>query len=149
MKKFIQEFKAFAVKGNVIDLAVAVIIGGAFGKIISSLVADIIMPPIGLLSGGINLVDRQWTLRAAEGEAAAVTLNIGKFLQNVMDFLIIAVVIFLLIKLITALERQVKLDKSKATANKEATPLTPPPPTKDQELLTEIRDLLREKNTGR
>lgn len=130
MKKFIKEFKEFAVKGNVVDLAVAVIIGAAFGKIISSLVADIIMPPIGLLMGGLKFTDWKINLNPT------VTLNIGNFLQNVIDFLIIALVIFLLIKMISHLKRQ--LIKSEGSESVSVL-------TKDQELLAEIRDLLKER----
>lgn len=139
MKKFIQDFKAFAIKGNVLDLAVAVIVGGAFGKIVSSLVADVVMPPLGLLSGGINLVDRQWTLKAATEDVPAVTMKIGIFLQNVLDFLVIALVIFLMIKAIAVLK-----EKAIRTESEEpVVPPSPPPPSKEQELLTEIRDLLK------
>lgn len=130
MKKFIKEFKEFAVKGNVVDLAVAVIIGAAFGKIISSLVADIIMPPIGVLMGGLKFTDWKINLNPT------VTLNIGNFLQNVIDFLIIALVIFLLIKMISHLKRQ--LIKSEGSESVSVL-------TKDQDLLAEIRDLLKEK----
>jgi large conductance mechanosensitive channel len=142
MKKFFQEFKEFAVKGNVIDLAVAVIIGGAFGKIISSLVADIVMPFVGAIIGGVDFTNIRWTLRKAvlgDGGATvapAVTMNIGSFLQNVFDFLVIAAVIFLLIKIIGRLKKQLVREQTKET------PL-PIVPTKDQELLTEIRDLLK------
>ncbi len=136
MKKFLQEFKAFAVKGNVIDLAVAVIIGGAFSKIISSLVADVIMPPLNFLVGGSSLSSRQWTLRAATDNNAAIAMNLGAFLQNVIDFLVIALVIFLMIKVISVL-------KKKMIVEQEPVVLPPAPPTKDQELLAEIRDLLK------
>lgn len=138
---FVQDFKAFAMKGNVIDMAVGVIIGGAFGKIVSSVVADIIMPPLGLLVGGVNFTDLKWVLKPAavvDGkEVVAVTLNYGQFLQATFDFLIIAFSIFMFIRLITRL-----------TQKKEETPAippAPPAPTKEEELLTEIRDLLKEK----
>lgn len=146
MKKatFLQEFKAFAMKGNVIDMAVGVVIGGAFGKIVSSVVADIIMPPIGLLVGGVNFTDLKWIMRdatvnAAGEPVAAVTLNYGNFLQNTFDFVIIAFSIFLFIKLLSNLTR-----KNEEEA-KPATPPAPPAPTKEEVLLTEIRDLLKEK----
>ena len=104
---FLQDFKSFAMKGNVIDMAVGVIIGGAFGKIVSSVVADIIMPPLGLLVGGVNFTDLKWVMKPAEvvdgKEIAAVTLNYGNFLQVTFDFLIIAFSIFLFIKLLTRL----------------------------------------------
>lgn len=140
---FLQDFKAFAMKGNVIDMAVGVIIGGAFGKIVSSIVADVIMPPIGLLVGGVNFTDLKWVMKAAEyapdgkETAAAVTLNYGNFLQATFDFIIIAFSIFLFIRLIS------KLLKKKEEAP--AAPPAPPAPTKEEVLLTEIRDLLKEK----
>ena len=139
---FLQEFKAFAMKGNVIDMAVGVIIGGAFGKIVSSIVADVIMPPIGLLVGGVNCTDLKWVLKPAEmvdgKEIAAVTLNYGNFLQVTFDFLIIAFSIFMFIKLLTKLT-----EKKKEEAP--AAPPAPPTPSKEEVLLTEIRDLLKEK----
>ena len=138
---FLQEFKAFAMKGNVIDMAVGVIIGGAFGKIVSSVVADVIMPPLGLLVGGVNFTDLKWVMKPAEvvdgKEIAAVTLNYGNFLQATFDFLIIAFSIFLFIRLLTKLT-------TKKEAAAPATPPTPPAPTKEEVLLTEIRDLLKE-----
>lgn len=130
----IKEFKAFAMRGNVVDLAVAVIIGGAFGKIVSSLVNDVIMPPVGVLLGGVDFKDFALVLKPATEEVAAVTINYGMFLQNVIDFLIIAFVIFMMITGINSLKRK-----------EEAAPAAPPTPTKDQELLTEIRDLLKNK----
>ena len=139
---FLQEFKAFAMKGNVIDMAVGVIIGGAFGKIVSSIVADVIMPPIGLLVGGVNFTDLKWVLKPTEmvdgKEIAAVTLNYGNFLQVTFDFLIIAFSIFMFIKLLTKLT-----EKKKEEAP--AAPPAPPAPSKEEVLLTEIRDLLKEK----
>lgn len=136
---FLQDFKAFAMRGNVIDMAVGIIIGGAFGKIVSSLVADIIMPPIGLLVGGVNFTDLAWVMKPAEivdgvEKAAAVALNYGKFLQATFDFIIIAFSIFLFIKLISKLNKK-----------KEEAPAPPPAPTKEEVLLTEIRDILKEK----
>jgi large conductance mechanosensitive channel len=139
---FLQDFKAFAMKGNVIDMAVGVIIGGAFGKIVSSVVADVIMPPIGLLVGGVNFTDLKLELKPAEivdgvEQAAAVTLNYGNFLQTVFDFLIIAFSIFLFIQAITKLSRKKEEEP--------AAPAAPPAPSKEEVLLTEIRDLLKEK----
>ncbi|MBN7813607.1 large-conductance mechanosensitive channel protein MscL [Algoriphagus sp. H41] len=136
----LKEFKEFAVKGNVIDLAVGVIIGGAFGKIVSSFVNDVVMPPIGLLVGGVDFKDLQLVLKEetvdAAGEAvAAVTLNYGMFIQNVVDFIIIAFVIFLAIKGINRMNR-----KKEAEA---APPPPPPGPTPTEKLLEEIRDLLK------
>ena len=139
---FLQEFKAFAMKGNVVDMAVGVIIGGAFGKIVSSVVADVIMPPLGLLIGGVNFTDLKWVMKPAEvvdgKEIAAVTLNYGNFLQATFDFLIIAFSIFMFIKLITLLTE-------KKNAEEPAAPPAPPAPTKEEVLLTEIRDILKEK----
>ena len=139
---FLQEFKAFAMKGNVVDMAVGVIIGGAFGKIVSSVVAYVIMPPLGLLIGGVNFTDLKWVMKPAEvvdgKEIAAVTLNYGNFLQATFDFLIIAFSIFMFIKLITKLTEKKK-------AEEPATPPAPPAPTKEEVLLTEIRDILKEK----
>jgi len=144
MHKFFKEFKEFAVKGNVVDLAVAVIIGGAFGKIVTSLVNDIVMPPIGVLMGGINFSDIKIILREAlvtNGEIVrpALFLNIGNFLQNVLDFLIIALTVFIAIKMMSRIKRKLEpvLIKEKAIEAKAA------PLTKDQELLMEIRDLLK------
>ena len=138
---FLQDFKAFAMRGNVIDMAVGVIIGGAFGKIVSSIVADVIMPPIGLLVGGVNFTDLKLQLKPAEVvdgvEKAAVTLNYGNFLQATFDFIIIAFSIFLFIRLLTKLT-------AKKEAAAPATPPAPPAPTKEEVLLTEIRDLLKE-----
>ena len=140
---FLQDFKAFAMKGNVIDMAVGVIIGGAFGKIVSSVVADVIMPPLGLLVGGVNFTDLKWVMKPAEvvdgKEIAAVTLNYGNFLQATFDFLISAFSIFLFIRLLTKLT-------TKKEAAAPVTPPAPPAPTKEEVLLTEIRDLLKEQN---
>lgn len=133
---WIKEFKDFAMRGNVVDLAVGIIIGAAFGKIVSSLVADVIMPPIGLLIGGVDFSNLAVTLKdaipAVNGAAAApaVTLNYGKFIQTVVDFTIVAFAIFLVVKGMNALKR-----------SKEAAPA--PAPTTQEVLLTEIRDLLR------
>lgn len=127
----LKEFRDFAVKGNVVDLAVGIIIGAAFGKIVTSIVADVIMPPIGLLIGGVDFSDLVITLKAAEGAAPAVVISIGKFLQTMIDFTIIAFAIFMLIKVI---------NKVKAKE-----PVAPAAPSNQEILLTEIRDLLREK----
>lgn len=134
MGKFLTEFKEFAVKGNVIDMAVGVIIGGAFGKIVTSLVNDVIMPVIGKITGGISFTDLKYELTPANGDVAAVYLNYGQFIQNVVDFLIIAFCIFLMIKGIMKLKKK-----------KEEAPAAPPAPSKEEVLLTEIRDLLKEK----
>ncbi len=147
---FLQDFKAFAMRGNVIDMAVGVIIGGAFGKIVSSVVADVIMPPIGLLVGGVNFTDLKFVMKDAVPEvvneageviqaaAPAVTLNYGNFLQVTFDFLIIAFAVFLFIRLLGKLSRNKE--------EKPAAPPAPPAPSKEEVLLTEIRDLLKEQN---
>jgi len=130
--KLLQEFKAFAMRGNVIDMAVGIIIGAAFGKIVSSIVNDIIMPPIGLLVGGVNFTDLKIVMKPAVNGNPAVTLNYGNFLQVTFDFLIIAFAVFMVIKALSAAKRK-----------EETAPSAPPAPTKDQVLLTEIRDLLK------
>jgi len=134
--KFIDEFKAFALKGNVMDMAVGIIIGGAFGKIVSSIVNDVIMPPIGLLVGGVNFTDLKIIMKEAVGVVPAVTINYGNFLQVTFDFLIIAFAIFMVIKFMNNLNRK------KAAAEAVAPP-PPPAPSKEEQLLTEIRDLLK------
>lgn len=133
--KFFSEFKAFAMRGNVVDMAVGIIIGAAFVKIITSLVNDIIMPPIGLLVGGVNFTDLNVVLSEAVGETPAVTLNYGNFIQVSFDFLIIAFSIFMMIKAMNAAKK-----KEEAAP---AAPPAPPAPTKEETLLTEIRDLLK------
>jgi large conductance mechanosensitive channel len=133
--KLVDEFKAFAMKGNVVDMAVGIIIGAAFGKIIASMVSDVIMPPLGLLIGGVNFTDLKFIMKAAVGENPAVTLNYGNFLQVVFDFLIVAFVVFMMIKAMNSAK------KKQATAP--AAPPAPPAPSKEEMLLTEIRDLLR------
>jgi len=131
----ISEFKAFAMRGNVIDMAVGIIIGAAFGKIVSSFVDGVIMPPLGLLIGGVDFSDLAIVLKEAVGETPAVLLRYGAFIQTVVDFLIVAFAIFIAIKAMNSLRR------------KEAeAPAAPPAPTKEELLLTEIRDLLREQN---
>lgn len=128
----LSEFKAFAVKGNVVDMAVGIIIGAAFGKIVSSFVGDVVMPPLGVLIGGVDFSDLAIVLKAAEGDTAAVTLAYGKFIQSVIDFLIVAFAIFMGVKVLNKLKRE-----------EAAAPAEPPAPTKEQELLSEIRDLLK------
>ncbi len=132
---FLSEFKTFAVRGNVIDMAVGIIVGAAFGKIVSSFVDGVVMPPLGLLIGGVDFSDLAIVLKESVGDAPAVTLNYGMFIQTVVDFVIIAFAIFLAIKAINTLKRQ------EAEA-----PSAPPAPTKEEVLLTEIRDLLKEQN---
>jgi len=128
----IQEFKTFAMRGNVVDMAVGIIIGGAFGKIVSSVVSDVIMPPIGVLLGGANFTGLKLTIQEAVGEAPAVTLNYGNFIQQVVDFVIVAFAIFLLVKGMNSLKKK-----------EEEAPAAPPEPPADVKLLTEIRDLLK------
>ncbi|MCL1089204.1 large-conductance mechanosensitive channel protein MscL [Shewanella profunda] len=128
----IKEFKAFASRGNVIDMAVGIIIGAAFGKIVSSFVADIIMPPIGVILGGVNFSELSVVLLAAQGDSPSVVIAYGKFIQTVIDFTIIAFAIFMGLKAINTLKRK-----------EEEAPKAPPAPTKEQELLSEIRDLLK------
>lgn len=130
-----KEFKEFAMRGNVVDLAVGVIIGGAFGKIVTSVVNDILMPPIGLAVGGVDFKELKLVLKAAEGDVAEVAIGYGNFIQTVFDFTIVAFCIFMLIKGINRINR-----KEEAAP---AAPAAPPPPTKDQELLMEIRDALK------
>lgn len=131
----VQEFKEFAMRGNVVDLAVGVVIGAAFGKIVSSLVADVITPVIGVIVGGVDFSDLVITLRAAQADRAAVVLSYGKFLQTVFDFVIIAFAIFVVIKGINRLKR-----KQEAAP---AAPPAPPEPSVQEQLLAEIRDLLK------
>ena len=131
---FIQEFKTFAMRGNVIDMAVGIIIGGAFGKIVSSFVADVIMPLLGILIGKVNFSDLSITLKQASGDVAAVTLNYGKFIQSVVDFVIIAFAIFAVIKAMISIKKK-----------QEEAPAPPPAPSKQEILLTEIRDALVKK----
>jgi len=133
--KLVDEFKAFAMKGNVTDMAVGIIIGAAFGKIVSSMVSDIIMPPLGLLIGGVNFTDLKLVMKAATEAHPAVTWNYGNFLQVTFDFLIVAFAVFMVIKALNAAKR-----KEEA---KPAAPPAPPVPTKEESLLTEIRDLLK------
>lgn len=129
----LKEFKEFAMKGNVMDLAVAVIIGGAFGKIVSSFVNDILMPPIGLLLGNVDFKELKLVMKAGSEGLAPVTWNYGMFIQNVIDFLIIAFVIFLMVKGLGSLKRNKTEEPAPA----------PPEPTNEEKLLAEIRDLLK------
>jgi large conductance mechanosensitive channel len=129
----LQEFKEFAIKGNAIDMAVGIIVGAAFGKTVSSLVADVFMPPIGVLIGGVDFTKLAVTIKGAADNAPAVTLNYGNFIQTVVDFTIIAFVIFMVVKLINNLKKS------------EPAPEVVAKPSKEELLLTEIRDLLKEK----
>lgn len=151
---FLQDFKAFAMKGNVIDMAVGVIIGGAFGKIVTSVVNDLIMPTVGMLVGGVNFTDLKLTMKEGvpeklneageviEAAVPAVTLNYGNFLQQTFDFLIIAFCIFLMVKGIAKLNN---MKKKEEEAPAEPTPAPEPEPSAEEKLLTEIRDLLKNK----
>lgn len=152
---FLQDFKAFAMKGNVIDMAVGVIIGGAFGKIVTSVVNDLIMPTVGMLVGGVNFTDLKLTMKEAvpeklneageviEAAVPAVTLNYGNFLQQTFDFLIIAFCIFLMVKGIAKLNNLKK--KEEEAPAPEPVPAPEPEPSAEEKLLTEIRDLLKNK----
>ncbi|MGE4268168.1 MAG: large-conductance mechanosensitive channel protein MscL [Deferribacterales bacterium] len=129
-----QEFRKFAMRGNVVDMAVGIIIGGAFGKIVSSFVADVLMPPIGLLLGNASFSELAITLKEAAGEQAAVTLNYGAFIQTVLDFVIMAFAVFMLVKAMNSMKKK-----------EEEAPAAPPAPGKEEVLLTEIRDILKSK----
>ncbi len=133
---FVQEFKSFAMKGNVVDMAVGIIIGAAFGKIVSSFVGDVVMPPLGLLIGGVDFSDLAVVLKPAQGDAPAVILAYGKFIQTVFDFLIVAFAIFMAVKMMNKLRH-----------HEEVKPAAPPAPTKEEVLLTEIRDILKEQRS--
>ena len=126
------EFKDFAMKGNVVDMAVGIVIGGAFGKIVSSFVADVLMPPIGLLLGNVDFSDLAVTLKAAEEGADAVLMKYGVFIQTIVDFIIIAFAIFMVVKAMNSMKKK-----------EEEKPAAPPAPSKEEVLLTEIRDALR------
>ena len=128
---FIKEFREFAMRGNVVDMAVGVIIGGAFGKIVSSLVGDVAMPVLGILTGGVDFKDLKITLAEAVGETPAVTLNYGAFIQNVFDFIIIAFAIFMMVKALNKLKKEQPKEEAA------------PEPSEEEKLLTEIRDLLK------
>lgn len=141
MQKFLKEFKDFAMKGNVVDMAVGIIIGAAFGKIVSSLVNDIIMPLIGVATGGINFTDYKWVIQQAvvEGQEIIkpeVTVNWGTWIQTIVDFIIVAFCIFVMVKFINNMRR--KMEKAKETAAP-----APAAPSKEETLLTEIRDILK------
>ena len=126
------EFRDFAMRGNVVDMAVGIVIGGAFGKIVSSFVNDVLMPPIGMALGVVDFSDLAMTLKEASGDVAAVTMNYGSFIQTVIDFVIIAFAIFMVIKAMNNLKKK-----------EEEKPAAPPKPSAEETLLTEIRDLLQ------
>lgn len=131
---FVKEFKAFAMRGNVIDMAVGIVIGGAFGKIVSSFVSDVIMPAVGMLTGGVDFSNLKITLKAASEGVEAVTINYGVFINTVIDFIIIAFAIFLVVKAMNAAKKK-----------EEAAPAAPAAPPAQEVLLAEIRDLLKKK----
>ncbi|MCG7390448.1 large-conductance mechanosensitive channel protein MscL [Pantoea sp. ACRSB] len=131
---FFKEFRDFAMRGNVVDLAVGVIIGAAFGKIVSSLVANIIMPPLGLLIGGVDFKQFKWVLKPAEGATPPVVMEYGVFIQTVFDFVIVAFAIFIAIKLMNKLHKKKEVEKTVAK------------PSNEEVLLSEIRDLLKQQN---
>ena len=130
---FLSEFKQFAVKGNVVDMAVGIIVGAAFGKIVASFVGDILMPPLGLALGGVNFTDLALVLKEANGDAPAVAIAWGKFVQTVIDFIIVAMAVFVGVKAMNSLKKK----------EQAAPPAAPPAPSKQEVLLTEIRDLLK------
>ena len=130
----LKEFKEFAMRGNVVDMAVGIVIGAAFGKIVSSLVGDVIMPPIGVLLGGVDFTNLAMTVKEAAGDAPAVVVSYGKFIQTVIDFIIVAFAIFIVVKGMNSLKKK-----------KEEAPAAPPAPTKEVVLLTEIRDALQKR----
>lgn len=143
VRKFANEFKEFAVKGNVVDMAVGVIIGAAFGKIVTSLVNDVLMPVIGYFTGGVNFSDHRWVIQKAVNDASGavitpeVAVSWGAFVQTVIDFIIIAFCIFVMVKFIMNLKRK---------KEEEPAPATPAEPTEEVKLLTQIRDLLEKEN---
>lgn len=129
---YMAEFKKFALKGNVMDMAVGIIIGAAFGKVVSSLVKDIIMPPIGVLIDGVNFSQLKWVIQQATEDLPEVAIAYGAFLQTIIDFLIISLSIFVAVKVINSMQRK-----------EEEKPAAPPEPSASEKLLTEIRDLLK------
>jgi large conductance mechanosensitive channel len=128
----IKEFKTFAMKGSVLDMAVGIIIGAAFGKIVASFVSDVLMPPLGMMLGGVNFTDLKFIIKEATTNEAAVSLNYGNFIQVTVDFLIVAFAIFMMIKAMNSIKKK-----------DEVAPVAPPKPSKEELLLTEIRDLLK------
>jgi len=131
----VQEFKEFAVKGNVVDMAVGIVIGGAFGKIVSSFVGDVLMPPLGVLMGGVDFTAFKITLKEGVDKVPPVTLNYGSFVQTLVNFLIIAVAIFMFVKVVNRIKRKA-----------EEAPAAPPAPSNEEVLLGEIRDLLKKRS---
>jgi large conductance mechanosensitive channel len=129
---FVKEFKEFAMRGNVVDMAVGIVIGAAFGKIVSSFVKDVLMPPIGVMLGGMDFASLKIIIKEAVGDVEAVSINYGAFIQTAVDFVIVAFAIFLVIKGMNSMKKK-----------KEEAPAAPPEPSKEEKLLTEIRDLLK------
>jgi large conductance mechanosensitive channel len=129
---FVKEFKEFAMRGNVVDMAVGIVIGAAFGKIVSSFVKDVLMPPIGVMLGGMDFSSLKIIIKEAVGDVEAVSINYGAFIQTAVDFVIVAFAIFLVIKGMNSMKKK-----------KEEAPAAPPEPSKEEKLLTEIRDLLK------
>ena len=127
-----KEFRDFAMRGNVVDMAIGIVIGGAFGKIVTSFVNDVLMPPIGMALGGVDFTELTMTLKEASGDVAAVTMNYGSFIQTVVDFVIIAFAIFMVVKAMNNMKKK-----------EEEKPAAPPKPSAEESLLTEIRDLLK------
>lgn len=161
MKKFLKDFKEFATKGNVVDMAIGVVVGGAFGKIVTSLVSDIITPLIGMITGGTSLADKKVVLRAVQLAEDGVTvlkpenaLTYGAFIQNVIDFLIIAFTIFLTIRIIGSIRRKAEeakkliLKQQQEEAAEAEAPAPEPEPSSTDKLLMEIRDLLKDKESA-
>jgi large conductance mechanosensitive channel len=130
----LSEFKDFAMKGNVVDMAVGIIVGGAFGKIVSSFVKDVIMPPIGVAMGGVDFTDLAVVIQQAAGDVPAVSINYGSFIQTIIDFLIVAMAIFMAVKVMNNMKKK-----------EEEAPKEEPAPSNEEVLLTEIRDLLKNK----
>ncbi|WP_341707800.1 large-conductance mechanosensitive channel protein MscL [Halopseudomonas sp.] len=135
--KLLDEFKAFAMRGNVVDMAVGIIIGAAFGKVVSSFVNNVVMPPLGVMIGGVNFTDLSIVLKEAEGEVAEVAIGYGLFIQSLVDFVIIAAAVFIAVKVMNSMKKK-----------EEAAPAAPPAPSKEEVLLGEIRDLLKEQKQG-
>lgn len=131
---FVKEFKEFAMKGNVVDMAVGVVIGGAFGKIVSSLVTDIIMPPIGIALGNVDFSQLMFVLKEASGDTPAVAIKYGMFINTIIDFIIVALAIFMVVKWLNSMKKK-----------EDAKPAAPPAPSTEEKLLKEIRDLLAKK----
>jgi len=134
MHKILDEFKSFALRGNVVDMAIGIIIGAAFGKIVNSAVTDVMMPPLGLLIGGVDFANLEWVMKAADLTKPAVTLKYGLFINNIISFVIVAAATFILVRGLMALQKK-----------EQTVPSLPPAPSKEVVLLTEIRDILKKK----